>query len=86
MGLINFYSCDEKTSMVLEETDNSEQKEKESSEKEDHKEKDKISQFFDDKESALADIFIKSYPDFYTHNTSVYLEHKTPPPEFLQFI
>ncbi|TSE04681.1 MULTISPECIES: hypothetical protein [Aquimarina] len=82
VGLFNFYTCEDKTSVVLEESDNSEQKEKESSEKDDHKEKDKISQFYDDKEATLVDLFIKQYPEFYILNSLVYLEHKTPPPKY----
>lgn len=82
MGLINFYTCEDKMSVVLEETgENSEKKEKDKSEKEDLQEKDKISQNNFDNQSELADLYISLYPDFYTHNTSVYLEHKTPPPE-----
>ncbi len=79
--LFNFYANDETSSIVFEETENSEKKEKESSEKEDFKEKEKISQYHDEKASSLADCANKSYPDFYLKNTSVYLEQKTPPPE-----
>ncbi len=81
VGLFNFYNCDDKNSIALEENDNSEQKEKESSEKDDQKEKNKISQFYEDKEATLADLFIKRYPEFYILNSLVYLEHKTPPPK-----
>lgn len=83
MNLIEFYSCDDKVSFVLEETgENSEEKDNENSEKEDTKEKDKISQDNIVNHSGLGDSFFKLYPDFYVHNISVYLEHKTPPPEF----
>ncbi|MCK8523239.1 hypothetical protein M0D21_16790 [Aquimarina sp. D1M17] len=81
-NLINSYSSEDQSSIVLEETDNSEKKEKESSEKEDYKEKDKISQHFDNRTAKFADLTIKSYPDLYTANPGVYLEHKTPPPKF----
>ncbi|MEW7289433.1 hypothetical protein [Aquimarina sp. 2304DJ70-9] len=82
IGLVNFYSSEEKTSVVFEETENSEKKEKESSEKEDFKEKDKISQYHDEKTSDLLDLVGTLHPDFYLKNSSVYLEEKTPPPEF----
>ncbi len=82
LGLINFYTCDDKTSIAIEESENSEQKEKEGSEKEDFKEKDKISQYYDDRASALVNGKAGVFPDLYAHNSSVYLEHNTPPPEF----
>lgn len=80
-GLIDFYTCEDKTSVAIEESENTEQQEKEGSEKEDFKEKDKISQNYDDKASSLANSKIIFYPDLFTKNSSVYLEHKTPPPE-----
>ncbi len=79
--LIDFYASDEKSSIVFEETENSEKKEKENSEKEEFKEKEKISQDHDEKTSSLADTEDKFYPDFYFNNSSVYLEYTTPPPE-----
>ncbi|WP_103863804.1 hypothetical protein [Aquimarina sp. I32.4] len=82
ISLVNFYSCTDKTSIVLEETEGSEQKEKEASEKDDFKEKNKISQFYEEKATTLAAIFIERYPEFYILNASVYLEHKTPPPKY----
>ncbi|GAA4279427.1 hypothetical protein [Aquimarina mytili] len=82
MGVFDFYLSDEKTSIALEEMDTSEQKEKENSEKEDFKEKDKITQDFDEKPMAIVDLIFKSYPDCYARNSSVYLEHKTPPPKY----
>lgn len=81
LRVFNFYTCEDKVSVVLEENENSGQKEKESSEKDDQKEKDKISQFHDIKETTLADLFIKQYPEFYISNSSIYIEHKTPPPK-----
>ncbi len=83
MGLFDFYASEDKISIVLEETDNSEQKEKEGSEKEDFKEKDKITTDAIDKPLAIVDFFAPFFPDFYANNSSVYLEHKTPPPEFV---
>ncbi len=82
VGLFDFYTSDDKISIVLEETEKSGQKEKDNSEKEEFKEKDKISQYADDEHVAVATIDVRLYPDFYSHNTSVYLEHKTPPPEY----
>ncbi len=79
--LIDFYTGNDKTSIAIEESESSEQQEKEGSEKEDFKEKDKISQHYDDKASSLANTKIIFYPDLFTNNASVYLEHKTPPPE-----
>lgn len=82
-GLIHFYTCEDQMSIVLEETgENSEKKEKEKSEKEDLQEKDKISQYFVQNQSGLNDLYNSLYPVFYAHNTSVYLEQNTPPPEF----
>ena len=81
-GLVDFYVCEDKSSIVLEETESSEQQEKENSEKEDVKEKDKISQDFDQRLTRWVDNSINTYPDLFTSNISVYLEHKTPPPEF----
>lgn len=75
----------ENTSMILNMDDSeekSESKENDSSEKEDKKEKDKIYQENVLGQSGLASLFFSLYPDFCTYNTSVYLEHKTPPPEF----
>ncbi len=82
LGLIDFYTCDDIASIAIEESENSEQKEKEGSEKEDFKEKDKISQNYDDRAAALSNSEVSFYPDLYTHNSSVYLEYKTPPPQF----
>lgn len=81
-GLIDFYSCDDKTSLVLEETESSEQNEKENSEKEDFKEKDKITQDFDQKAMIIVHQVFRSFPDFFAKNTLVYLDQNTPPPEF----
>ncbi|MDY8138770.1 hypothetical protein [Aquimarina sp. 2201CG5-10] len=82
LGLVTFYSCDEEVSFVLEEAgESSEEKDNEQSEQEDTKEKDKISQDNIINHSGLVDSYFNLYPDFYVHNTSVYLEHKTPPPE-----
>ncbi len=83
IALFDFYTNDEASSIVFEETENSEKKEKESSEKEDSKEKDKISQYADEKSASLADVFDTFYPDFYLKNSSIFLEQKTPPPEIL---
>ncbi|WP_108869448.1 hypothetical protein [Aquimarina aquimarini] len=80
ISLVDFYSCTDKASIVLEETEGSE--EKETSEKDDFKEKNKISQFYEEKATALSSFFIEQYPEFYIPNTSVYLEHKTPPPKY----
>jgi len=55
---------------------------KEGKEKEDVNEKDKISQSYDSKASALTDANNLRYPDNFTHNVSVYLEQNTPPPEY----
>ncbi len=82
IGLVDFYSNEETSSIVFEETENSEKKEKESSEKEDSKEKDKISQYHDEKSSDLKDLVGAFHLNFYLKNSSVYLEQKTPPPEF----
>ena len=82
--LFEMYNC-ENTSIVLSLDDSeekSESKENDSSEKEDKKEKEKISQENNVKQSGLISVFVNLYPDFYTDNISVYLEHKTPPPEF----
>ncbi len=81
-GLVHFYNNEDKSSVVFEETENSENKEKEGSEKEDFKEKDKITQNFDEKSMTIIDLILKSYPDLYTKNSLVCLEHNTPPPEF----
>ncbi len=61
--------------------DKSESNEKEKSEKEDLKEKDKISQYWDDKANRISAFIIKSYPDLMYGNSLVYLEYTTPPPE-----
>ncbi|WP_103068947.1 hypothetical protein [Aquimarina sediminis] len=82
IDVFDFCVCEDWASIELEETDNSEQKEKEGQEKEDFKEKNKISQFYDGREVVLADLFIKDYPEFYVNNISVFLEHHTPPPRF----
>ncbi len=82
VGLIDFYSCEDKTAVVLEETENSEKKEKENTENEDHKEKDKISQFLYENTASVVHTIDSFYPDFYLTNSSVYLEFKTPPPKF----
>ncbi len=82
--LFDMYKC-ENTSMILNLDDSeekSESKENDSSEKEDKKEKDKINQQNTLDPSGLASLYVSLYPDFYTHNTSVYLEQNTPPPEF----
>ncbi|GAA4275027.1 hypothetical protein U6A24_16810 [Aquimarina gracilis] len=83
LNLIDFYTCDDIASMAIDEIESSEQKEKEGSEKEDFKEKDKISQNYDDRASSLANNITSFYPDLYSYNSSVYLEHNTPPPELL---
>ncbi len=82
IGLVHFYTSEEKFSIVFEETEHSEKEEKESSEKEDFKEKDIISQYHDEKTLYVKDLVDAYHPDFYLKNTSVYLEQKTPPPEF----
>lgn len=60
-----------------------ESSEKESSEKEDFKEKDKISQYYMDEMTAIADLNNKRFPEFYIQNSPVFLEYTTPPPEFI---
>ncbi|MDH7447325.1 hypothetical protein [Aquimarina sp. 2201CG14-23] len=59
----------------------SESNENEKSEKEDLKEKEKISQFYQDFNDRAITMLERRYPDFYIHNSSVYLEYSTPPPE-----
>lgn len=79
--LIDFYNCDDKTSIAIEESENSE--EKEGSEKEDCREKDIISLYFLDEAATLSDFTFKCFPEFHTQNSLVFLEHKTPPPRFI---
>ncbi|WP_109851043.1 hypothetical protein [Aquimarina sp. AU58] len=74
----------ENTSMILgldDSEEKSESKENDNSEKEDKKEKDKIYQENPVNQARLAELYISLYSYFYAHNTSVYLEQKTPPPE-----
>jgi len=82
MELVDLYTNEDTSSIAIEESENSEQKEKEGKEKEDVNEKDKISQSYDSKASALTDANNLRYPDNFTHNVSVYLEQNTPPPEY----
>lgn len=77
--LINFYSCNDAISLLLDEAENSE--EKESTEKEEFKESEKIVQQSDEGIIALADLLVKRFPEFYSANSSVYLEQVTPPPK-----
>ena len=79
--LIDFYNDDDKSSIAIEEPENSE--EKEGSEKEDYKEKDMISLYFLDEVATLFDFTLKCFPEFHIQNPLVFLEHKTPPPRFI---
>lgn len=79
--VIHFYNCDNETSIAIEESESSE--EKESSEKEDFKEKDKISFHYLDEVATVSNLIIKWFPEFHIQNSSVFLEHKTPPPKFI---
>ncbi len=63
--------------------ENSDPIEKESSEKEDFKEKDKISQYYMDEMTAIADLNNKRFPEFYIQNSPVFLEYTTPPPKIV---
>jgi len=82
--LFNFYSDDMASiTLAVDDTeDKSESKEKDKSEKEDLKEKDKISQDSYNKSTRVSFLVLKGYPEFYFNNNSVYLEYKTPPPEY----
>ncbi len=80
-NLVNIFSGDSKATLVLDETENSEKKEKENSESDDHKEKDKISEFYDNNGNILANIIIRKYPELNLKNASIDLDHLTPPPQ-----
>ncbi|WP_025743689.1 hypothetical protein [Aquimarina pacifica] len=82
VNLVCIFTGDSKATLVLDETENSEKKEKETSEKDDQKEKDKISEFYDNNDSVLANIVVKKYPEHYVYNMSIYLDHITPPPQY----
>lgn len=81
--LFDFYYCDNTLSIVLEEAENSEQNE-EAPEKGDHKkkEKDKISQLSIESDTALEDLWTARFHFLFAHNSLIYLEKNTPPPEF----
>lgn len=82
MDLFHFYAGEDNVSIVLEETnEQSEKNDKDSSDTEDTKEKDKISQYADNKRTGISYYSIKYYPDLIYENLSVYLEYTTPPPE-----
>lgn len=83
VDLIAFYGDNDKASLVIEETEGTEKKEKDNSEKEDANEKDKITQNDESNPSEQNDFWVTKYPYYYSHNTSVYLEYATPPPELL---
>ncbi|AXT51829.1 hypothetical protein D1818_13605 [Aquimarina sp. BL5] len=84
MQLLDFYQGD--IASVVYSIDDTEEKsesnEKDSSEKEDLKEKDKISQDSYIRGTRMSFLVLKDYPEFYFNNNSVYLEYKTPPPEY----
>lgn len=63
-----------------EEKENSEKKER--TESEDYKETDMISQLATDSNSTLVGLMSNMYPEFTSAKVSVYLEHKTPPPQY----
>ena len=83
MELFDFYNGDiTSISYALEDTeDKSESKEKDTEDK--SNEKDKIFQYLDDKNTGLAVLTFRDYPEFYYRLSSVYLEFNTPPPEYL---
>jgi len=85
LELIDFYGDSTfSVSHVLEDAeDKSESNETDNSEKEELREKDKISQFYSNRNFKVCDIVTKLYPEVFMCNLSVYLEYKTPPPEFI---
>ena len=77
-----FLNCNDQLSLVLEETESSEQQENEAPEKDDHKEKDKISQIRSEHGTALVTSGKVHFHFIFVDNTLVYLDNNTPPPEF----